>query len=96
MHDVQTMSDFKRNTPKMMAKMKKSGRPLVLTVKGKAEAVVQDAASYEKMRDLAERAEMMQFLAESQADADAGRTQPAIEALDRLAKKHKLIGRAAK
>jgi prevent-host-death family protein len=76
------MSDFKRNTPKLMAKMKKSGRPLVLTVKGKAEAVIQDAASYEKMRDLAERAEMLQFLAESQADADAGRTQPAIEALE--------------
>jgi len=33
----------------MMKQIKKSGHPLVLTVNGKAEAVVQDAASYQRL-----------------------------------------------
>jgi PHD/YefM family antitoxin component YafN of YafNO toxin-antitoxin module len=31
--------------------MKKTGRPLVLTVKGKAEAVVMDAVAYQRLAD---------------------------------------------
>jgi PHD/YefM family antitoxin component YafN of YafNO toxin-antitoxin module len=34
-----------------MKRMKKTGRPLVLTVKGKAEAVVMDAAVYQGLAD---------------------------------------------
>jgi PHD/YefM family antitoxin component YafN of YafNO toxin-antitoxin module len=34
-----------------MKRMKKTGRPLVLTVKGKASAVVLDAASYQEVAD---------------------------------------------
>jgi hypothetical protein len=39
---------------------------------------------------LAERAEMAQFLGESRKDIEAGRTHPAVEALDRLAKRQEL------
>jgi hypothetical protein len=38
----------------------------------------------------AERVEMMEFLGESRADMEAGRTKPAVEALEGLAEKHKL------
>ncbi|MCI0461969.1 MAG: type II toxin-antitoxin system Phd/YefM family antitoxin [Gemmataceae bacterium] len=88
--DIHSLSDFKRKTPEFVARMKKSGHPLVLTIKGKAELVVQDAASYQRLLELAERAEMMEFLRESREDIEARRTEPALEALDRLAKKHKL------
>lgn len=91
--DIQSLSHFKRNTPDVMAKLKKSGRPMVLTVNGKAEAVVLDAEAYQRLAELAERAEMMAFLQASKADVDAGRTVPALEALDKLAKKYKLIGK---
>lgn len=84
--DIQSLSHFKRNTSDEIAKLKKSGRPVVLTVNGKAEAVVQDAKSYQRLCELAERAEMMAFLLESKADVAAGRTVPALEALDKLAK----------
>ena len=87
--DIQSLSHFKRNTPKVMAKLKKSGRPLVLTVNGKAKAVVQDAAAYQKLCEIAEREEMKEFLAESKADADAGRTVPARAFLQSLGKKAK-------
>ena len=88
--DIRSLSDFKRNTSEFMTQMKQSGHPVVLTVNGKAELVVQDAASYQRLLELAERAEMMEFLRESREDLEAGRTQPALDALERLAKKHKL------
>ena len=88
--DIHSLSDFKRKTADFTARMKKSGHPVVLTVNGRATLVVQDTASYQRLRELAERAEMMDFLLESREDIEAGRTEPALEALDRLAKKHKL------
>ncbi len=68
----------------------KDGHPVVLTINGKAALVVQDAAGYQRLLELAERAEMMEFLRESREDVDAGRVEPAIEALERLGKKYKL------
>lgn len=88
--DIHSLSDFKRKTAEFMARIKKSGQPLVLTVNGRAALVVQDTASYQRLLELAERAEMMEFLRESREDIEAGRTEPALEALERLAKKHKL------
>src|SRR5437016_4721498 len=88
--DIHSLSDFKRKTAEFLARMRESGRPVVLTVNGRAEFVVQDAAGYQRLLELAEQAEMMEFLRESRADIDAGRTEPALEALERLARKHKL------
>jgi prevent-host-death family protein len=82
--DIQSLSHFKRNTADLMKQMKESGNPVVLTVNGKAEIVVQDAAAYQRLIDLAEKAEMMEFLREAKADADAGRTVPAREFLESL------------
>jgi prevent-host-death family protein len=88
--DIHSVSDFKRNTSQYMARIKKSGHPLVLTINGRAELVVQDAAGYQRLLELAQRAEMLEFLRESRADITAGRTQPAAQALERLARKHGL------
>lgn len=88
--DIHSLSEFKRKTAKFMDRMKQSGHPVVLTINGKAELVVQDVASYQRLLELAERAEMMEFLRESREDIEAGRTEPALEALERLAKKYKL------
>jgi PHD/YefM family antitoxin component YafN of YafNO toxin-antitoxin module len=40
-----------------MKQLKKSKRPVVLTVKGKAEAIVQDAGAYQRLLDIAARAD---------------------------------------
>jgi PHD/YefM family antitoxin component YafN of YafNO toxin-antitoxin module len=88
--DIHSLSDFKRQTGKFTARLKKSGRPAVLTINGRAELVVQDASSYQRLLELAEQAEMLEFLRESRADMEAGRTVPAAQALERLAQKHKL------
>lgn len=47
LEDIQSVTAFKRNSAGMMKKRKKAGRPLVLTVKGKAEMVVLDPATYQ-------------------------------------------------
>ena len=49
--DIHSLTTFKRNTSGLMKQMKKTGRPLVLTIKGKAEAVLLDAATYQQIAD---------------------------------------------
>lgn len=85
--DIQSLSHFKRNTAHVMKQMRKSGKPVVLTVNGKAEVVVQDAAAYQRLMARAEKTEMMEFLREAKADGDAGRTVPARDFLQSLGQK---------
>jgi PHD/YefM family antitoxin component YafN of YafNO toxin-antitoxin module len=86
-NDIQSLSYFKRNSAKALARMKKSKKPLVLTVNGKATAVVQDPVSYQRKAADEEHAEMIAFLKESLADTDAGRTVPAREFIESLRRK---------
>ena len=55
--DIHPLTDFKKNTPEFLRQMKETGEPIVLTINGKAELVVQDAASYQKLLELAEEAQ---------------------------------------
>ena len=43
-NDIRSLSDFKRNTVELLDRLRQTGHPLVLTVNGRAELVVQDAA----------------------------------------------------
>ena len=81
---VETLSHFKRRTSELLDRLKATGRPVVLTVRGREEVVVQDAAAYRQLVELAEKAEMYDFLKRSIADADAGRTRPARKAIESL------------
>jgi prevent-host-death family protein len=49
--DIHSLTTFKRNTSGLMKHMKKTGRPLVLTINGKAEAVLLDATAYQEVAD---------------------------------------------
>jgi PHD/YefM family antitoxin component YafN of YafNO toxin-antitoxin module len=85
--DIDSLSNFKRKTPDFVARMKKTGSPLVLTINGKAELVVQDAESYQRLLALADRVESLEFLRRSFADADAGRTRHFRKAVQSLGRK---------
>ena len=74
--DIDSLSNFKRNTPEFLRQFKETGHPVVLTINGKAELVVQDAASYQKLIEIAERAERMEALRASIADMRAGKVIP--------------------
>lgn len=70
--EIHSLTDFQRNTKEHIARLKASGQPLVLTVNGKAELVVQDAESYQNMLDLADRAEAIEAIREGLASAARG------------------------
>jgi PHD/YefM family antitoxin component YafN of YafNO toxin-antitoxin module len=55
--DIQSLTTFRRRSRDFMKQLKKSKRPVVLTVKGKAEAIVQDAGAYQGLLDIAARAD---------------------------------------
>ena len=84
-NDIRSLSDFKRKTSELIARLKSTGDPLVLTINGRAEVVVQDAGAYQ---DLLDRVEAIEALHRGFADVDAGRTKPARTVFNRLRRKH--------
>jgi prevent-host-death family protein len=86
--DIQSLTDFKRNTAEFVKKIKKSGNPLVLTVNGKAEIVVQDAKAYQEMLERIERAEAVAAIRKGMEEFERGEGRPAREALEELRQKH--------
>ena len=84
-NDIRSLSDFKRNTSELLDRLKKTGNPLVLTINGKAEIVVQDAEAYQELLD---RVETIEGIQRGLADVKAGRTKPAREVFNRLRRKH--------
>lgn len=57
--DIHSLTDFKRNTTEFVDRLKHTKHPLVLTVNGKAELVVQDAESYQELLETAELVETL-------------------------------------
>ena len=84
--DIRSLSDFKRNTTEFVREMKESGKPVVLTVNGRSELVVQDATSYQKLLELVDRLEAIEGIKRGLADVAAGRTQPLEEAMKDIRK----------
>lgn len=82
--DIQSLTEFQRNTREHIERLKRTGRPEVLTVNGQAELVVQDARSYQKLLDRAEKADQMIRLRRSIADYRAGRVRDSEAVLDDL------------
>lgn len=85
--DIQSLSRFKRSTGALLDRLRKTGNPLVLTINGKAELVVQDAAAYQQLREQADKVDEMLFLAQSKADIEAGRVRDARKAIKSLSKR---------
>jgi prevent-host-death family protein len=60
--DIHSLSTFKRDTARLVRQMKKTKAPVILTVNGKAELVVQDAESYQKLLEAKDRMEAIEGL----------------------------------
>ena len=86
--DIQSLTNFRRNSAKFLRHLKKSKRPMVLTVNGKAEAVVQDAESYQRLLNIAARADVFEALRQSEDDIAHGRTRPAREVFNELRRRY--------
>jgi prevent-host-death family protein len=86
--DIHSLSDFKRKTSKFLDRMRDSGHPVVLTINGKAELVVQDAASYQRLLDRLDETEALAGIKRGLADVKAGRVTPLKEFEKEFRKKH--------
>lgn len=74
--DIQSLSNFKRNTSGLIEQMKQTGEPVILTVNGRAEVVVQDARSYQKLLETIEKLETLAGIKQGLADIESGQTRP--------------------
>lgn len=74
--DIHSLSTFKRDTAKLMRQMKKTKEPVVLTVNGKAELVVQDAESYQKLLEVKDRMETIEGIRRGLESMKRGRGKP--------------------
>lgn len=81
-NDIQAMTTFRRNPAKFLKHLKKTQKPLILTVNGRAEAVVQDAESYQRLLDIAALADASEGIRQGLEDVRKGRVRPAREALE--------------
>ena len=74
--DIHSLSEFKRNTNQFLHRMRGNGHPVVLTINGKAEFVVQDAGSYQRLLDRVDELEAIEGVKRGIADVEAGRVTP--------------------
>ena len=79
--DIQPLTDFKRNTTELLRQMKETGEPIVLTINGRAELVVQDAASYQKLLELVDRLEAIAGVRKGLEESKRGEGQPIEDAV---------------
>jgi prevent-host-death family protein len=70
--DIQSVTDLKRNTRKILDRARRTGRPIVLTVNGKADAVLLDARTFEKYMRASNLARLIK---PAEEDIEAGRTR---------------------
>ncbi|MGH7243971.1 MAG: hypothetical protein ACREJD_11175 [Phycisphaerales bacterium] len=89
--DIRPLTEFQREAKSHIARLKKTGRAEILTVNGRAAVVVQDAASYQRLCELADRAREIAEVESAIRQVDAGLTRPfeefAAETRARFAKK---------
>ena len=82
--DIRSLTDFQRDTKAHLKRLKRTGRPEVLTVNGRAELIVQDAAAYEETIDA------IRGVQRGLDAMEAGTGKPFRQALDEIRAKHKI------
>lgn len=80
--DIQSLTTFRRRSGDFMKQIKKSKRPVVLTVNGKAAAVVQDAEAYQRLLDIAASVDAAEGIRQGMEDARNGKIRRAKEFFD--------------
>ena len=90
--DIQSLTTFRRTSGDFIKQLKKSKRPVVLTVKGKAAAIVQDAESYQRLLDIAARADSYEGIRQALEQAKQGKGRDVEEFFAEFEAKHGISG----
>ena len=74
--DIHSITDLKRNTATLLNQVHSTGRPVILTVNGRAEVVMLDAREYDK---LIGAFRLLKDLLPAEEEVRAGKTRDAKE-----------------
>lgn len=72
--DIRSVTDLKRNTREILDQLHETGRPVILTVNGKADSVLLDVRVYEKHL---RAANLARLLVPAEQDVESGQVRPA-------------------
>ena len=86
--DIQPLTTFRNQSVRMMKQLKRTKRPIVLTVNGKPGAILQDPAAYQRLLDLAALADEDEALRQGLEDIREGRTEPLEKVLNDMRAKY--------
>ena len=75
-HDICSVTDLKRNAKSILRQLHETHRPMVLTVNGRAEAVLLDVAEFDR---ISKALAMLKLVAPAEKDIAEGRTREASE-----------------
>jgi PHD/YefM family antitoxin component YafN of YafNO toxin-antitoxin module len=88
--EIHSLSHFQRNAKSFVRRLKKTRQPAVLTVNGRAELIVQDAASYQEVLERLDRLEAIEGIRAGLESVKSGRGRPAGEVFEEIRRKLKL------
>jgi prevent-host-death family protein len=88
LREVRSVTEFQRNLKDYVGRLKEKKAPLVLTVNGRAELIVQDADSYQELLDRLERAETVAAIRQGMEQFERGEGIPLEKAERQLRKRH--------
>ncbi len=81
---VHPLSELTQDPAAFLAHLRKTGEAVLLAVDGRADLVVQDAASYRKLVELADRAQVVEAVRQGLDEMRAGLGRPADEVFDEI------------
>ena len=87
--DIRSVTDLKRNTREILDHLHATGRPVILTVNGRADSVLLDVRVYEMHLQAGNLAKL---LAPAEREVENSRTRPAREFMKEFKRAKKIQG----
>ncbi len=84
--DITSFSEHRQHLRDHLEKVRKTGRPLYITTNGQTDAVLLSPEAFDALAEKAEMVDAYQEVQKSMADIRAGRTFPAKEAIEQIAR----------
>ena len=88
LREIRSVTEFQRHLKEYVGRLKETKAPLVLTVNGKAELIVQDAESYQALLDRLQRVETVAAIRQGMEELERGEGVTLKQAERKLRKRH--------
>jgi prevent-host-death family protein len=90
LNEIHPLSEFQRGAKAFLIRLKETKSPMILTVNGKAAAVVQDAESYQQLLERLELLESIAGIRKSMEQFSKGEGIALKEAFEQIKQKYDL------